>query len=43
MLSVRLAQASGKDNAPAEVEGTEVPSPFTASVWEVSADMLISV
>ncbi|KAK9838176.1 hypothetical protein WJX81_006705 [Elliptochloris bilobata] len=29
------AKASGKEAAPAEVEGTEVPSPFTASVWEV--------
>ena len=43
VFSMRLAQASGKENAPAEVEGTEVPSPFTASVWEVSANILISV
>ncbi len=32
-------QASGAGNAPAEVEGLEVASPFTANVWEVSSPL----
>ena len=34
--TMRWKQANGREDAPAEVEGMEVPSPFTASVWEVS-------
>ena len=33
-------QASGAGNAPAEVDGLEVASPFTANVWEVGSPPL---